>query len=86
MSQSSRGILDRLSDHFEHVAAELSKSFQAASDKHAGTPEAIATDREQSLRQVMRRFFPEPFKVIEGSDLRQLRRPVGIDRLCHLCR
>jgi uncharacterized protein DUF6602 len=67
MSQSSRGILDRLSDHFEHVAAELSKSFQAASDKHAGTPEAVATDREQSLRQVMRRFFPEPFKVTKGA-------------------
>jgi hypothetical protein len=67
MTQSSRGILDRLSDHLDHVAEELSTSFQAASDKHAGTPEAVATDREHSLREVVRRFFPEPFKVTKGA-------------------
>jgi hypothetical protein len=67
MSQSSRGILDRLSDHLDHVAEGLSKSFQAASDKHAGTPEAVAADREHSLREVVRRFFPEPFKVTKGA-------------------
>jgi hypothetical protein len=67
MSQSSRGVLERLTDHLQDVAVGLSKSFAAASDKHAGTPEAVAADREQALRTTMRRFFPEPFKVTKGA-------------------
>ena len=67
MTKSSRGVLDRLQDHLERVAASLSTAFAEASEKHAGTSEAVAAAREHELRQVVRRFFPHPFKVTKGA-------------------
>jgi hypothetical protein len=57
----------RLGKHLRRVAAQLAEKFEEATEKHTGTPDAVAEARESALRGVVQRFFPEPYKVSKGA-------------------
>lgn len=60
-------VLPRLQQHLKKVSRRLSDRLAEASDGHSGTPEAVAHAREAALRQVIGRFFPQPYHVSKGA-------------------
>lgn len=66
-SSTERDTLTRLRSHLQRVAKRLSDDIESATEKHSGTPEAVANAREKALREVMKRYFPSPFKVSKGG-------------------
>ena len=59
--------MSHLHDFLRIEAVELSKQFQKASLMGRGTPETVATHREQHLRQFLERYFPFPSAVAKGN-------------------
>jgi len=81
---SKTDTLTRLQIHLARVTKRLSEDFRAATEKHSGTPESVANSREKALREVIKRFFPNPFKVAKGGIYDSYgNRSVSID--CVIC-
>jgi hypothetical protein len=67
MSVSNESILVRLQSHLVRVANSLIAQIDEASEKHRGTPEAVAHARELALRAVITRFFPFPYRLAKNA-------------------
>jgi hypothetical protein len=67
---------------FEHEAESLARDFKRASTLGRGTASEVADHRENSLRSLLRRFFPAPHHVAKGQAIDvKGRRSASIDCL-----
>ena len=46
---------------------ELLSAFRKSSVSGKGTPEHISSDREEGLREFLRKYFPQPHHIVKGN-------------------
>jgi hypothetical protein len=59
--------VDKLVDILKKEAVTLSQEFEKASALGAGTPQEVADFRENAFRTFLRRFYPNPYRVVKGK-------------------
>jgi hypothetical protein len=65
---SREGVsLEKLVDLLKKEAVSLDQDFRQASTLGEGTPQEIADFRENAFRSFIRRFFPNPYRVVKGK-------------------
>jgi hypothetical protein len=59
--------MDKLKDILINEATKLDMEFRDASSLGKGTPQETATFREGAFRDFLRRFYPAPYRIVQGK-------------------